>query len=106
MENSISHMTSKDGFEISFNKTDTELNIKAENKQNGNIFSTKLTNDTIKTMSLELFENIPELFEGLLASLKGISEDPSIRVDPSGTIFFTQKLNIGKHEKILKFPIP
>jgi hypothetical protein len=106
MKSLTSYDTLKDGFKIAISKSDTELTIEAEDQGSGNTFSAKFTEGTIKTMSLELFENIPELFEGLVTAFKGLSEDPSVRIDPNGTIFFTQKLNMGKQEKSFNFPIP
>lgn len=106
MESSTSYVTTKDGFEVILNKTDTELIIEAEDQGSGTTFSAKFANDAIKTMSLDLFESIPELFEGLITAFEGISEDTIVKVTQKGKLLFTQKLKIGKHEKVFNFPIP
>jgi len=99
-------MTIKDGFEVVLNKTDTELIIEAEDQDNGNTFSAKFENDEIKSMSLDLYENVPELFEVLVTAFEGISEDTIINVDHKGKLLFIQKLKMGKPGKVFNFPIP
>jgi len=99
-------MTTKDGFEVVLNKTDIELIIEAEDQDNENSFSANFTNEATKNMSLDLFENIPKFFEGLVTAFEGISGDTIVNVDHRGKLLFTQKLKIGKHEKVFSFPIP
>ncbi len=106
MEGSTSYTATKNGFEVVLSKTDTELLIEAEDQGSGKSFSAKLANDAIKSMSQDIFENIPELFEGLATAFEGTSEDTIVNVDHKGKLLFTQKLKIGKHEKVFSFTIP
>jgi len=108
MESSTSFIVTKDGFEVTLNKTDTELIIEAEYLENGRIYAEKFPNDkiTIQEMTYELFESISELFEGLVTAFDETFEDTSVRVSPEGKLLFTQKVKIGKHEKVFNFSIP
>ena len=105
MESLTSYVVLKDGFEIVLSKTDTELTIDAEDQGNGKTFSSKFSNDAIKSMAGELFESIPEFYEGLLTAFDETSEDTKIKVS-QGKLIFTQKVKFRKHEKVFNFEIP
>jgi len=108
MESSTSFIVTKDGFEVTLNKTDTELIIEAENLENGRIYAEKLPNDkiAIQEMTYELFESISDLFEGLVTAFDETFEETSVQVSPEGKLLLTQRVKIGKNEKVFKFPIP
>jgi len=106
MDSSTTYVTTKDGFEVILSKTDCELGIEAEDQGSGQTYSAKFPNDAIKSMTQDLFESISELFEGLLTAFEGVSEDTGVRVQQGGKLLFTQKLKIGKHEKVFSFTIP
>jgi len=99
-------VTIKDGFEVTMNKTCTELIIEAEDQGNGSVFSSRFSNDAIKGMGLECFENVSELFEGLLTAFEGASEDTSAKLSQDGKLTLIQKVKIGKHEKVFNSAIP
>jgi len=106
MESSTTYVALKDGFEITLSKTDSELTIEAEDQGNGNTFSSKFSNDAIKSMSRDLFGSVSELYEGLLTAFDGISEETKVTVNQEGKLIFTQKVMIGKNEKVFNFEIP
>jgi len=57
-------------------------------------------------MTNDLFDNIPEFFEGLQTALEGKPDETTIRVTKGGKLHFTKKLMFGKQEKTFNLTIP
>jgi len=106
METSKPYAVLKDNFEVILSKTDTDLKIEAKDQSTGYIFQGEFSIGAIKQMTDNLFDNVPEFFEGLLAGLQEKSTENTVRVLKGGKLVFTKKLMLGKQEKMLNLTIP
>jgi len=106
MEISRPYVFLKDNFEVTLIKTDTEFRIEAKDQSHEKVFQEEFSIGAIKQMTNDLFDNIPEFFEALLAAFDEGSDETSIQVTKEGKLVFKKKLVFGKHEKMFNLTIP